>query len=157
MVACTTGAFGCSPGGLMYAQATTSIRDFNMIVAPFPLHGRASSFNRSIAAAIACAFTSHLQTCCHRQFPNWSQMWACPQDVVPGGGIVGGLIGAIEGAIGPQVHPAVGMSLMPSCCERSPCSDLNSASAFPSWVSPSGGEACTCELNAHKAKATMTR
>src|SRR5262249_46674473 len=40
MVACTTGAFGCSPGGLMYAQATASIRDFNMIVAPFPLHGR---------------------------------------------------------------------------------------------------------------------
>src|SRR5262249_61783455 len=39
-VACTTGAFGCSPGGLMYAQATASIRDFNMIVTPFPLHGR---------------------------------------------------------------------------------------------------------------------
>src|SRR5262245_2380303 len=33
-VACTTGAFDWSPGGLMYAQATASIRDFNMMVAP---------------------------------------------------------------------------------------------------------------------------
>src|SRR5262249_23699031 len=40
-VACTTGAFGCSPGGLLYPQARASMRDFNMIVAPFPLHGPA--------------------------------------------------------------------------------------------------------------------
>jgi len=119
-----------------------------MIVAPFPLHGLASSaiFSRS-AAAIACAFTSHLQTCCHRQFPNWSQIWACRQDVVPTGGIVGGLIGAIEGATGPHI-PMQGGAISRALLQRGCICPLTHWQVHP---------ACTCELNAHKAKATMTR
>jgi len=122
-----------------------------MIVAPFPLHGLASSaiFSRSVAAAIACAcaFTSHLQTCCHRQFPNWSQIWACRQDVVPTGGIVGGLIGAIEGATGPHI-PMQGGAISRALLQRGCIFPLTHWQVHP---------ACTCELNAHKAKATMTR
>src|SRR5262245_38013189 len=124
----------------MYAQATASIRDFNMIVAPFPLHGRHP-------AAIACTFTSPLQPCCHRQFPNWSQIWACRQDVVPSGGIVGGLIGAIEGAIGPHI-PMQGGAISRALLQRGCICPSTHWQVHP---------ACTCELNAHKAKATMTR
>src|SRR5262245_23313556 len=129
----------------MYAQATASIRDFNMIVAPFPLHGRyIQPLGRR---AIACAFTPHLQTCCHRQFPNWSQVWACRQDVVPSGGIVGGLIGAIEGATGPHI-PMQGGAISRALLQRGCICPLTHWQLHP---------ACTCELNAHKAKATMTR
>jgi hypothetical protein len=46
---------------------------------------------------------NYRQTCCQRQFPNWSQIWACRQDVVPSGDILGGWIGAIEGATGPHI------------------------------------------------------
>src|SRR3954471_13998910 len=94
-VACTTGAFGSSPGGLMYAQATASIMDFNMIVAPLLWAGS------SVPG-------SKLSAGCQRQFPNWSQIWACRQDVVPSAGILGGLIGATEGGTGPHIPMQVG-------------------------------------------------
>src|SRR5262249_56371132 len=100
---------------------------------------------RSVAAAIACAFTSHLQTCCHRQFPNRSQIWACRQDVVPTGGIVGGLIGAIEGATGPHI-PMQGGAISRALLQRGCICPLTHGQVHP---------ACTCELNAHKGKATM--
>jgi hypothetical protein len=90
---------------------------------------------------------NYRQTCCQRQFPNWSQIWACRQDVVPSGGIVGGLIGAIEGATGPHIpmhDGAISRALLQRGCIR----------PLTHWqVHP----ACTCELNAHKAKAMMTR
>ena len=43
-------------------------------------------------------------TCCHRQFPNASQMRACRHDDVPIGGILSGLIGAIDGAAIGQIR-----------------------------------------------------
>ena len=66
---------------------------------------------------------------------------------MPSGGILGGLMGMIEGVTGPHIPMhggAISRVLLQRGCIR------------PSthWqVHP----ACTCELNAHKAKATMTR
>jgi hypothetical protein len=59
-------------------------------------------------------------TCCHRQFPNGSQIRACRQDDEPSGGMVGGLIGAIEGpAIGQMRGGQIGgisIALLHSGC-----------------------------------------
>jgi hypothetical protein len=109
-----------------------------MMVAPFRV--------REVDARLI-RVQNYRQTCCQRQFPNWSQIWACRQDVVPSGGIVGGLIGAIEGATGPHIpmhDGAISRALLQRGCIR----------PLTHWqVHP----ACTCELNAHKAKAMMTR
>jgi hypothetical protein len=66
---------------------------------------------------------------------------------VPSGGILGGLIGAIEGATRPHIPMQCGaisrVVLQRGCI----CPSMH-------WqVHP----ACTWELNAHKAKAMMTR
>jgi hypothetical protein len=61
------------------------------------------------ALSIAIRLTSYRHTCCHRQFPNGSQMCAWRHDEVPIGGIVGGLIGATEGiAIGQRRGGQIG-------------------------------------------------
>jgi hypothetical protein len=66
---------------------------------------------------------------------------------VPSGGILAGLIGAIEGATGPHIPMQVGaisrVLLQRGCVCPSTHWQVHLA--------------CICELNAHKAKATMTR
>ena len=66
---------------------------------------------------------------------------------MPTGGIVGGLIGAIEGATGPHI-PMQGGAISRALLQRGCICPLTHWQVHP---------ACTCELNAHKAKATMTR
>jgi hypothetical protein len=66
---------------------------------------------------------------------------------VPSGGILGGLIGAIEGATEPHIPMqggAISRVLLQSGC----------ISPSTHWQEQ---PACTCELNAHKAKAIMNR
>jgi hypothetical protein len=66
---------------------------------------------------------------------------------VPSGGIVGGLIGAIEGATGPHI-PKQGGAISRALLQRGCICPLTHSQVHP---------ACTWELNAHKAKATMTK
>jgi hypothetical protein len=66
---------------------------------------------------------------------------------VPSGEILDGLIGAIEGATGPHI-PMQGGAISRVLLQRGCICPSTHWQVHP---------ACTCELNAHKAKAVMTR
>ena len=66
---------------------------------------------------------------------------------MPSGGILGGLIGAIEGATGPHI-PMQGGAISRVLLQRGCIRPSTHWQVLP---------ACTCELNAHKAKAMMFR
>ncbi len=66
---------------------------------------------------------------------------------MPSGEILGGLIGAIEGATGPHI-PMQGGAISRVLLQRGCICPSTHWQVHP---------ACTCELNAHKAKAMMIR